>query len=354
MSDAPEILDSHVHQWDPRTTPREATLAVKLFGWNPRLLDFVVRLAMPKPLVDFVGRGEFALNAYLPDGLQADWGRHRGRLVGVVHVQAGWKGKRHMDVVGETRWLESIDPGGDTIRGIVGAAHLEAPDLVDVLDTHQRASRRFRGVRDMIAAHPSESIVDWEREPGLLRKAAWRDGYTLLAKRGLTFDAWMYHHQLAEFGELARSAPETKVVLCHLATPIALAGPFGGLGGTAAERTRITDEWKEAISDFASIPHARFKIGGLLMPIVGFAVEQHEQPMSEQEFVDRVGPLIEWAIGTIGIDRCMFGSNFPMDKVSIDYATLISGLDALLSSHSDEDKAKFFADNAREFYGIDG
>ena len=353
MSDAPEILDSHVHQWDPRTTPREATLAVKLFGWNPRLLDFVVRLAMPKPLVDFVGRGEYALNAYLPDDLRADLGRQLDRLVGVVHVQAGWKGKRHLDVVGETRWLESIDPGGDTIRGIVGAAHLEAPDLPDVLDEHQRASRRFRGVRDMIAAHPSESIVDWEREPGLLRKAAWRDGYALLGKRGLTFDAWMYHHQLREFAELARSVSETKVVLVHLGTPIALAGPFGGFGETAAERARITDEWKEAVSDFACIPHARFKIGGLLMPIVGFGTEQRKQPMSKQEFVDRVGPLLEWAIESIGIERCMFGSNFPMDKVSIDYPTLVSGLDALLANRTDEDKAKFFADNARDFYGID-
>jgi predicted TIM-barrel fold metal-dependent hydrolase len=96
----------------------------------------------------------------------------------------------------------------------------------------------------------------------------------------------------------------------------------------------------------------RFKIGGLLMPIVGFGAEHRNEPMSEQELVDRVGPLIEWAIGTIGIDRCMFGSNFPMDKVSIDYATLISGLDALLSTRSDEEKAKFFAENAREFYAI--
>ncbi len=329
-------------------------MAVKLFGWNARLLDFVVRMAMPKPLIDFVGRGEYVLNPYLPDELAADWGPHRHRLAGIVHVQAGWKGKRHIDVVGETRWLESVDPGGKVIRGIVGAAHLEAPDLADVLDAHQRASQRFRGVRDMIAAHPSESIVDWEHEAGLLRRPAWRDGYALLGKRGLTFDAWLYHHQLAEFGELARSTAETKVVLCHLATPIALAGPYGGLGTTAAERARIGEEWKQAISDFAGIPHVRFKISGLLMPIVGFGAEHREQPMGQQEFVDRVGPLIEWAIGTIGIDRCMFGSNFPMDKVSIDYATLISGLDALLATRSDEDKAKFFAGNAREFYGIDG
>jgi predicted TIM-barrel fold metal-dependent hydrolase len=353
MSLAPVIVDSHVHHWDPRTTPREASVAVKLFGWNPRLLDFVVRMAMPKPLVDFVGRSEYVLNPYLPSDLRTDWGRHHHRLQGVVHVQAGWKGKRHIDVVDETRWLERIDPEGTTIRAIVGAAHLEAPDLEDVLDAHQTASPRFRGVRDLLAAHPNEAIVDWEREPGLIRNRAWREGYALLGKRGLTFDAWMYHRQLDEFGDLVRSHPETKVVLCHLATPIALAGPYGGLGGNPADRARIANEWKEAISNFASIPHVRFKIGGLLMPIVGFGAEHRDQPMSEQEFVDRVGLLVEWAIGTIGIDRCMFGSNFPMDKVSTDYATIISGLDALLSTHADEDKAKFFANNAREFYTID-
>ena len=354
MSLAPALVDSHVHQWDPRTTPREASVAVKLLGWSPRLLDFVVRHAMPKPLVDFVGRGEYALNPYMPSDLRSDWGRYRDRLRGIVHVQASWKGKRHIDVVDETRWLESIDPDRTTIRAIVGAAHLEAPDLSDVLDAHQRASTRFRGVRDMLAVHPNEAIVDFAREPGLIRNPAWREGYALLGKRGLTFDAWAYQHQLDELGELVRSHPETKVALCHLATPIAIAGPYGGLGANPTERARIADEWKEAISNFASIPHVCFKISGLLMPIIGLGVEHRNEPMAEQELVDRVGPLIEWAIGTIGIDRCMFGSNFPIDKVSTDYATLISGLDALLSTRTDEDKAKFFAENAREFYAIDG
>ena len=352
MTLAPAILDSHVHQWDPRTTPREASLAVKLFGWSPRLLDFVVRHAMPKPLVDFVGRGEYALKPYLPTDFRTDLGRYQDRLQGIVHVQAGWKGRRHIDLADETRWLESIDPGGKTIRAIVGAAYLDAPDLEDLLDAHQRASTRFRGVRDMLASHPNDAICDWEREPGLLQNPAWREGYALLGRRGLTFDAWMYQHQLGEFGDLVRSHPETKVVLCHLATPVAIAGPYGGLGATAAERARTTDHWKEAVSDFASIPHVRFKISGLMMPIIGLGAEHRVQPMGEQELVDRVGPFIDWAIHAIGIDRCMFGSNFPIDKVSIAYETLISSLDALLSTRSDEEKAKFFADNARDFYEI--
>ncbi|MEM7434820.1 MAG: amidohydrolase family protein [Myxococcota bacterium] len=348
-----KILDAHVHQWDPRTTPREATVAVKLFGWSPRLLDFVVRVGMPKPLVDFVGRGEYALNPYLPKQLAEDWAAHRDRVQGIVHVQAGWKGKRHVDVVGETRWLDSIDPSGATIRAIVGAAHLEAPDLGEVLDAHAAASSRFRGIRDMVASHPSDAIYDFAREPELLRNPAWRAGYGLLGERGLSFDAWMYHHQLDEFTELAKATPKTRVVLCHLATPIGLAGAYGGQGASVAARNRIEEEWKPAIERFAELPHARFKISGLLMPILGFGMEHRDVPMTQTEFEERVGPFVEWAIGQVGIERCMFGSNFPMDKVSIDYATLVSGLDALVANYNDEERQVFFSGNACDFYQVE-
>ena len=83
MSLAPGILDSHVHQWDPRTTPREASVAVELFGWSPRLLDFVVRHALPKPLVDFFGSGEYVLRAYLPSDLRTDSGIIRAGFEGL-------------------------------------------------------------------------------------------------------------------------------------------------------------------------------------------------------------------------------------------------------------------------------
>ena len=351
MSDAP-ILDAHVHQWDPRTTPREATAVVKLFGWSPRLLDFVVRRGMPKALIDFVGRREYALAEYLPAQLRADWGPYAQRVIGVVHVQAGWKGKNHSDVVGETTWLESIDPAGEVIRAIVGAAHLEQPDLAEALDAHAAASTRFRGVRDMIASHPSDTVWDFAREPGLVRDPAWRAGYELLGQRGLTFDAWMYHHQLNDFAELARSVPTTAVVLCHLATPVGLLGEYGGHGASAGARERIESVWKESLARFAEIPHVRFKISGLLMPILGLRAEHRPSPMSTTEFVDRVGPLITWAIDTAGIDRCMFGSNFPMDKVSIDYQTLIAGYDELLAGRTDQEKGLFYYGVARDFYRI--
>ena len=102
----------------------------------------------------------------------------------------------------------------------------------------------------------------------------------------------------------------------------------------------------------AEVPHVRFKIGGLLMPIVGFGAERQPTTMSKGEFVDRVGPLVTWALDTFGIQRCMFASNFPMDKVSISYQTLVAGLDELLDNRTEEEKRLFFNGVARDFYRI--
>lgn len=348
------ILDAHVHQWDPRTTPRETTIAVKLFGWNPRLMEWVVRRAIPKPLIDFVAKAEHALNPYLPAQLNEDWGPHAPRIEGVVHVQAGWKAKRHHDLVDETRWLERIDPEGETIRAIVGAAHLEASDLDAVLDAHVASSSRFRGVRDMLAAHADPSVVDWARPGAKMNSPAWRKGYVRLGERGLSFDAWMYHHQLDDFRALAKAYPDTPVVLCHLGSPVGIGGPYAALAGDAADRERVENGWREAFVRLCELDHLRFKISGILMPIMGFGAEKREQPMPRAELVDRLGPLVRFAIETAGIDRCMFGSNFPMDKVSVDYVTLIEAYDELLVGYDEAERNGFWRDNARAFYRIDG
>jgi len=347
------ILDAHVHQWDPRHTPRETTLAVKLFGWSPPLMEWVVRRAIPKPLIDFVAKPDHALHPYLPAQLREDWGRHAGRVEGVVHVQAGWKAKHHFGLVDETRWLESIDPKGETIQAIVGAAHLEASDLDAVLDAHAAASSRFRGVRDMLAAHGDPSVVDWARPGASVRHLSWRRGYARLGQRGLSFDAWMYHHQLDAFRDVAAEFPETPVVLCHLGSPVAIGGPYAALAGDTEDRERVEKTWRHAFARLCELDHVRFKLSGILMPILGFGAEKRDRPMPRTELVDRLGPLVRFAVETAGIERCMFGSNFPMDKVSVDYVTLVEAYDELLQSYDETQRRGFWRDNARAFYRIE-
>lgn len=346
------ILDAHVHQWDPRKTPRPVTPLVKLLGWNHRLLVRVGKALFPRPLVDFVGTPEHALSAYLPPQLREDWGDYAERIDGVVHVQAMWRARKHMDMVGETRWLQALDPEAATIKAIVGEAHLDAPDIGEVLDAHAEASARFVGVRDSLAHSPDRGVHDFARSGGLLRSEAWRRGYAMLGDRGLTFDAWPYHHQLRDLAALVRDIPQTAVVLCHLGTPVAIAGEYGGIGRTPTAREAIENDWRASIAELAEVEHVKFKISGMLMPIFGYGFEIWGVPMSQPEYVDRVGPLVEYMLDTVGIERCIYGSNFPMDKVSIRYETIVAGLEELLAGYDEAQRAAFWGGNAREFYGL--
>jgi predicted TIM-barrel fold metal-dependent hydrolase len=347
------ILDAHMHQWDLRATPRGAvSIFVKLFGWNDSLKEGAAKLMFPKSQLRFVGKIDYVANDYLIEDYRIDSGSLASRFLGAVHVEANWKAKKHIDVASETAWLERLDPDASTIKAFVGSAELDRSDLEKVLQAHEAASTRFRGIRDKLACHPDRGVWDWVRSPTLLQDRAWRAGYQMLGERGHSFDAWMYHQQLPDFIDLARAIPETPVALCHLATPIGLAGNYGGLGNTAAAREKIAEQWKDSLSRLAEVPHVRFKIGGLLMPIVGFGAEQQPTTMSKDEFVDRVGPFVTWALDTLGIQRCMFASNFPMDKVSISYQTLVAGLDELLANRTEEEKQLFFNGVARNFYRI--
>jgi predicted TIM-barrel fold metal-dependent hydrolase len=347
------ILDAHIHQWDLRATPRAQSILVKFFGWNPSLLETVAELLFPKSLLRFLGKIDYAKNDYLIDDYRVELDSLASRFLGAVHVEAGWKAKKHTDVVGETVWLEQLDPDASTIKAFVGSAELNQPDLEEVLQAHEAASPRFRGIRDKLACHPDRRVMDWARSPTLLRDPTWRAGYQMPGERGLSFDAWMYYQQLPEFIDLVRAIPETPVALVHLATPIGLGGDYCGFGSTAAQRDKIAREWKDSVLRLAELPHVHFKIGGLLMPIVGFGAERRPTTMSKDEFVDRVGPFITWALDALGFERCMFASNFPVDKVSISYQNLVAGFDELLANRAEEEKQLFFNGVARHFYRTD-
>jgi len=342
----PEIVDPHIHLWDPRTTPRLVSPLVKSLGWSPWLLERAARLLMPRATVDFVGRPDHVLSAHLPGTYRRDAGKYT--VTDYVHVQAGWVGKQPLDAAGETRWLETLD---DPPVAIVGEVRLHAVDVLDdVLDAHQAASPRFQGVRDMIAQHPSPGVMDFNHRTDLLRREDFQHGYALLAERGLSFDAWLYSHQLPDLIDLVREIPGTRVVLDHLGTPIALAGPFGGLGQTQNERSEIKDQWYENLSLLAEVSHVCVKLSGLLMPVVGHDFHRRDQAPEIGEVVDAIAPHIEYALSLFGVDRCLFASNFPMDKVSTSFETLYDAYFQIVSGYSDADKQKLFGDNALKFY----
>jgi len=96
------------------------------------------------------------------------------------------------------------------------------------------------------------------------------------------------------------------------------------------------------------------KLSGLLMPIVGFGFHQRDQRPSVAEVVDALEPHVRFGIETFGVDRCLFASNFPMDKVSVDYETLWDAFIEIATSMSltAEQRAALLADNAAKFFRL--
>lgn len=344
------IIDPHVHLWDPRTTPRQITPLVKLFGRWPGLLERLARAATPTPLIDFIGDPTHVLSAHLPVDFRASVGHHQ--VEGIVHVEAGWSARGTLGSVGETQWLDQLD---DPPLGIVARAVVDDADALEAqIDAHSIASGRLRGIRDILAAHPDKRVHSWTN-PDRIRSDATREGLAALGERGLTFEAWCYHDQLGELANLISDVPTTTFMLDHMGTPVGLAGPHGGQGESDTERAQILDDWHAGLAAVAAHPNVHCKLSGLLMPVVGFGL--HERPTSPSvgEVVDALGPHVLHGIETFGPERCVLASNFPMDKVSVDYETLWDAFIEIIGNAGldDAQQAALLADNAAAFYRLE-
>tara|TARA_B100001750_G_scaffold174703_1_gene142876 strand:- start:4839 stop:5906 length:1068 start_codon:yes stop_codon:yes gene_type:complete len=343
------ILDPHIHLWEPRSTPRQVSPAVKLLGWNERLIQSLGPKLFPRAAIDFVGVIDHVASPYLPGTYLAE--SEGWEVRGFVHVQAGWHAKGDLAEVDETRWLEALC--GRDLLAIVGEARLGAGELDRVLDGHAAASARFVGVRDMTAHHADSGVLDWDaRGAGTMDDPAWRAGLRRLGERGLTFDAWMYAGQLGAFERALQEAPETPVMLCHLGSPVGAAGPYARQGANAAERERIVAAWERDLRAVAAHPRVHAKISGLAMPVLGFDWHRRSAPPSVGEVVDGFAPFVEVALDAFGPERCLFASNFPMDKASLPWTTLYAAFEQLAPSDPATQRA-LFHDNAARFYGLD-
>jgi predicted TIM-barrel fold metal-dependent hydrolase len=253
--------------------------------------------------------------------------------------------------VGETAFVaaSAVDTG-ELIGGIV--AHVDLADLDHLdqaLDAHEAAGGgRLRGVRDLAARDPDPSAL---RIPGSGREGQYaeprfRRGAARLGARGLTYDAWHYHHQSRDFVAFARAVPETVMVLDHLGTPL-------GVGEYAARRGEIFEQWKRDLVGVAACENVVAKLGGLAMPDNGFGWHRRDRPPSSDEFVDVYRPYYLHAIELFGPRRCMFESNFPVDRFSVSYRVLWNCFKKLVEDFSPAERDDLFFATAARVYRLD-
>lgn len=344
------VIDPHIHQWDLINTPRLLSGPKKLLGWNRTLYETALTLFARKADKDYVGDFRHIAYDYLPENYLAD--RKQLNITHVVHVEADWKDKSVFGPVEESRWLESLftPDAGVSLGGIVGHVDFRGDQVDSVLSAHRAASAKLVGVRQMLAWDPDTGIHRFCDQPKLSQDPKWRAGFDLFEKHGLTFDAWFYHHQLGEMVDLANAYPGTTFILGHMGTPIGLGGAFASYGGSDKARSEILRIWQEGLARVAECPNVLVKLSGFFMPVVGWGYHLRDQAPSMSEVLDRFRPMFDFVVQQFGVDRCMFASNFPMDKASISLETLYDVYWALCEDLGHQDKVKLFYDNAVACY----
>jgi predicted TIM-barrel fold metal-dependent hydrolase len=297
---------------------------------------------------------------YLLDELLRDTGSgHNVRSTVFVECMSMYRadGPEAERPVGETEFVNGIAAMSRSGRygptrvaaGIVGFADLTLGEAVgDVLDAHLAASPRFRGIRHAAGWDKSDKVRNSHTNPppGLLGEARFRRGLAELAPRRLTFDAWLYHHQLPELASLARACPDTTIVLDHFGGPLGI-GPYEG------RRAEIFAYWRDAIRDVAQCSNVVAKLGGLVMPINGLGFHRRQRPATSTELAAATRDWYLHAIDCFGPSRCMFESNFPVDKASCSYHVLWNSFKRITADFSAADKVLLFHDTAARVYRID-
>jgi predicted TIM-barrel fold metal-dependent hydrolase len=296
------MIDPHHHLYDLEANP---------YPW----------LQLDEPPRLFVGDLRPVMKTYDLERYLADC-----RPCGVqksVHVEVGWD---PTDPVGETQWLQGIADRHGFPHGIVASAELHEAGAADVLDRHCE-SANMRGVRQMLLTH-TDPLFDLAPRADLLTDPQWRAGFALLEGRGLSFDLQVYPHQMADAADLAASFPDTQIVLDHAGLPIERQS--GGL-----------ERWRTGMRGLAARPNVTVKISGLGQ------VDHHWT-------LESIRPIVAETIDTFGVERCMFASNFPIDSLYSDYATLISSFEAIVSALglSEAESDAVFYTNAERVYRL--
>jgi predicted TIM-barrel fold metal-dependent hydrolase len=295
------IIDAHQHFWD---------LGRHYYPW----------LCDPEPIPFRYGDYSALKRNYLPPDYRADAGRHR--IVKTVHVEAEWDRTSPAE---ETRWLESIHATYGLPTAVVGYAALDRPDVVEVLAAQAR-SPLMRGIRHKPQAAPSPAEAR-RGAPGSMDDPCWREGYALLGRYGLSFDLQTPWWHLDAAAELACDFPATQIIINHTGLPA-----DRSLEGLAA--------WRRAMAVAADRPNIGVKISGLGRPGLPWTVEAN-------------GPIIRDAIAIFGIDRCLFGSNFPVDSLVATYDAIVSGTRAAVADRSPAARHKVFYENAARIYRLE-
>ena len=206
---------------------------------------------------------------------------------------------------------------------------------------------RLKGIRMLLASHTDPRISSGavKSDLGLMLHPNFIDGAKCIQDANLSLDFWIYHTQLNEMEKIARALPDLTIILNHIGGPIHI----GEYEGKQAATHR---EWRSAMMRLSRIPNINVKLGGLGMAVNGAKFHNSKFPPNSVQLSDVWKPWIYETIDMFGFDRCMFESNFPVDKGSCSYGALWNAFKIIAKDMSDDEINKLFSKNAAKIYKI--
>jgi L-fuconolactonase len=214
-----------------------------------------------------------------------------------------------------------------------------------VLQALQAASpNRFRGIRHTVTWDRHPEIENRERE-GVLASADYRAGAQVLARMGLSLDIGVCFPQLPELAVFAKALPDLTIILNHL-------GGLTRIGPYAARDAEVLATWRAGLAAVGQCPNVNLKLGGIGMPRLGFDWHTCARPIGSEELASSMAPIMSSCIEQFGPNRCMFESNFPVDKVSFSHHVLFNAFKLFSKSYSASERTALFHDTAARAYRI--
>ena len=207
---------------------------------------------------------------------------------------------------------------------------------------------RFRGIRHSVTwdPHPEVENTAAHNMEGQLASDPFRAGARVLARMGLSLEGWLFFPQLPELADFAKAVPDLSIILNHI-------GGLLRVGPYANRDDEVLGTWRRGIAAVAECPNVVIKLGGIGMPRTGFDWHIRDQPIGSEELAEAMAPSMTYCIEQFGPERCMFESNFPVDKVSYSYNVMYNAFKRLSTGYSAAERAAMFHDTATRVYRID-
>ncbi|MCZ6875363.1 MAG: amidohydrolase family protein [bacterium] len=298
---------------------------------------------------------------YLLHELAADINSgHNVRSTVFVEARAMYRsdGPEEMRPVGEVEFVQGLAAAsasglygpGRAAAAIVGHANLNLGERVEpVLQALQAASpNRLRGIRHSVTwdPHPEVENTAAHQTQGQLASDTFRAGARVLARMGLSLEAWMYFPQMPELADFANAVPDLSIILNHI-------GGLLRVGPYANRNDEVLETWRRGIAAVAACPNVNIKLGGIGMPRTGFDWHSRTTPIGSEELAALMAPWMTYCIEQFGPKRCMFESNFPVDKVSYSYNVMYNAFKRLSKGYSADERAAMLHDTAARVYRVE-